>query len=620
MNKRQKLVQQRFLNDEEKVIKRLNTVYSKSLDDVKDKISKLEFDIDKMQVEYDWMDPNDPERAKLKSKIQSKIYQKNYQEQLHKQLDGILNQMQMQQYLTISDYLDGCYTDGFIGTIFDAHGQGVPIVTPIDQESVVRAVQLDSKISKGLYTRLGENVDLLKRKIVAQVSRGISTGMSYAQVAKGLTDYTRIGYNNAVRIARTEGHRIQTTAAMDAMEVAKDKGADVVKQWDATLDGRTRESHSQVDGEIRELDKPFSNGLKYPGDPSGGAAEVVNCRCAILQRARWALDDDELQTLKDRAAYFGLDKSTEFEEFKKKYLKAVETPEKTIYSADVFPEAFRKTKYGKNASQIFADTLSDADGLDPDIAKLYTHIGDLPNMPNGYAVSYTAKDHALGIRYDWLTGDITDCKLSIPKMEGLDLNGQKGVAFHEMGHLIDLGSGQGRKAMTKTHQKLTDTVKKVGESMSDEVKDLFDDFEAQIKTSASDISKKYSKIRSKLSGDYQTSRMTWKEYKKAWDATYREQEAEVDYTLRNLFGGGVNNLSDIYDALSAGRYQDSRKLSFGHGASYFRSEEHQNSEIFANYMSLSVTRPDLIEVLRRDKPELCEVLDEIIKEMAGKIK
>jgi hypothetical protein len=34
------------------------------------------------------------------------------------------------------------------------------------------------------------------------------------------------------------------------------------------------------------------------------------------------LDEDELQTLKDRAAYFELDKSKDFEDFKEKYLKA----------------------------------------------------------------------------------------------------------------------------------------------------------------------------------------------------------------------------------------------------------------------------------------------------------
>lgn len=52
------------------------------------------------------------------------------------------------------------------------------------------------------------------------------------------------------------------------------------------------------------------------GDP----AEDCNCWCCLLQRARWALDDEELQTLKDRAAYFDLDKTDEFEKYQRKYL------------------------------------------------------------------------------------------------------------------------------------------------------------------------------------------------------------------------------------------------------------------------------------------------------------
>ena len=129
----------------------------------------------------------------------------------------------------------------------------------------------------------------------------------------------------------------------------------MVKSWDAALDGRTRESHRRVDGEIRELDEKFSNGMMYPSDPAGGAAEVVNCRCALLQRAKWALDEDELQTLKERAAYYGLDKTNNFEDFKSKYLKAVEavsapkpaksfTPAKTVEEAEEYAKQFVKEK------------------------------------------------------------------------------------------------------------------------------------------------------------------------------------------------------------------------------------------------------------------------------------
>lgn len=324
MNKRQKLVQKQFLNNEEELIKKLEKVYSQSLTDINNKISKLTFTINDLKLEYSWLDDGDPEKARIKSMIQAKIYQKEYQEQLRKQVDGILKRMDVAEFVTISDYLDTCYSDAFIGTIFDAHGQGVPIMAPIDQEAMVRAVQLESKISKGLYTRLGEDVSRLKVMITSEVSRGISTGMTYKQVAKQLENQTKIGYNRAIRIARTEGHRIQCTATMDAMKSAKDIGADVIKQWDSTLDARTRDSHAKVDGEIRELDKRFSNGLMFPGDPGGRPEEVINCRCALLQRARWALDEGELQTLQDRAKYFGLDKSEEFDDFRKKYLKVTE--------------------------------------------------------------------------------------------------------------------------------------------------------------------------------------------------------------------------------------------------------------------------------------------------------
>lgn len=149
------------------------------------------------------------------------------------------------------------------------------------------------------------------------------TGTSFHQCAQLLDGASGIGYFNAMRIARTEGHRIQTTAQMDAMMDAKEKGCDIVKQWDAALDGRTRESHAMVDGEIREMDETFSNGLLFPGDPNGSAEEVIHCRCALLQRARWALDQAELDTLKERAEYFGLDKTKNFEDFKEKYLQAV---------------------------------------------------------------------------------------------------------------------------------------------------------------------------------------------------------------------------------------------------------------------------------------------------------
>lgn len=296
MNKRQKLVQQQFLDNEKGVIKRLNQVYSQSLKDVTAKSQKLYDEIEELTSVYDDVE-DEAEKAVLKSRIQSKVYQKKYQDGLKKQLDGILDKLKEEQFETVSEYLNKCYEDGFIGTLYDLQGQGIPLAFPLDQEAMVRAVQIDSKISSGLYNHLGENVDMLKKTITAQVSRGISSGMTFNQIARQLSMKMMGTYTNpkgsmayAKRIARTEGHRIQCQSTMDACHNAKDRGADVVKQWDSTLDGKTRSSHIMVDGEFKELDEKFSNGLMFPGDPSGGAHEVCNCRCALLQRARWAVE------------------------------------------------------------------------------------------------------------------------------------------------------------------------------------------------------------------------------------------------------------------------------------------------------------------------------------------
>ena len=334
MNKRQKIVQQAFLDNEEAIIKRLKQVYGQSLKDINAEAQKLHDEFEELKAEYDTVE-DEAEREILKSRMQSKVYQKQYQESLKKQVGDILDTMKEKEFTTVSDYLNKCYEEAFVGTMYDLQGQGIPLCFPLDQEAMVRAVQLDSKISQGLYSRLGEDVSLLKKKITAQVSRGISTGMSYQQVAQQLAGYTNIGFNNAVRIARTEGHRIQCQSGMDACYKAKEKGADVVKQWDSTLDVKTRSSHVDVDGEIKELNERFSNGLMFPGDPSGRPEEVINCRCALLQRARWAVGGSFTKMNNFSKQLETFEKPEDYAEFKKgffskenkKYMKFVEKME-----------------------------------------------------------------------------------------------------------------------------------------------------------------------------------------------------------------------------------------------------------------------------------------------------
>ena len=356
LNKRQKIVQQQFLDNEEAVINRLKQVYGQSLKDINIKSQELQNQIIGLQAALDTVEDAD-EKARLKSMIQSKVYQKQYQDALKKQVASILDNLHVEEFKTISEYLQKCYEDGFVGTMYDLQGQGIPLAMPLDQEAVVRAVQLDSPIKEGLYAHLGEDVKQLKKYITAEVSRGISTGMSWELIALQLSGKMMGTYQNpggslayAMRIARTEGHRIQVQGAMDACYKAKDVGADVVKQWDSTLDGRTRPSHQKVDGEIRELDEPFSNGLMFPGDPDGGAAEVVNCRCALFQRARWDLDTD-ITKMDNETGELVTIKAKDYDSFKKQYFEEAEKIQKSRITLTADKEQFERYRsvLGKNA-------------------------------------------------------------------------------------------------------------------------------------------------------------------------------------------------------------------------------------------------------------------------------
>lgn len=301
--------------------------------------------------------------------IQSIIYQKRYQEALKKQLDDVLDKLNTSQYDTISEYLNVCYETGYIGTMYDLKGQGIPITVPINQKKVVTAIQTDTKLSSRKYRgnplkgRLEEDVDRLKTVIRAELSRSVANGASWNEVAvkiaKGMNNPFDKAYRDALLIARTEGHRVQQTAQLEACQTAKDKGADVVKQWDATLDGKTRPAHREADGQIRELDEDFDvGGEKMKAPAVGGSAKnVCNCRCGLLQRARWALDEAELKTLQERAEFFGLDKSESFEDFKQKYLKLPEKADTIKLTPDALhPDTLAGVKRSAEMSHVDADS------------------------------------------------------------------------------------------------------------------------------------------------------------------------------------------------------------------------------------------------------------------------
>lgn len=110
---------------------------------------------------------------------------------------------------------------------------------------------------------------------------GVAEGASIDDLAKAVRSvFTDLSTWRAEAIARTE-----TVGGYNAASrtVAAASGVVAAREWLATSDTRTRDSHAELDGHrTAGLDDPYPNGLMHPGDPGGSPEETVNCRCVEL--------------------------------------------------------------------------------------------------------------------------------------------------------------------------------------------------------------------------------------------------------------------------------------------------------------------------------------------------
>jgi hypothetical protein len=128
--------------------------------------------------------------------------------------------------------------------------------------------------------------------IVAVVERGITEGRSIDDVrADTQVLLTASGTdrwpNRARTVARTETIGAVNAGVFRGAELDAEERGDVapVKVWISTDDSRTRPTHVEADKQRTLLRSPFQVGgarLLFPGDPTGPAQEVINCRCTIL--------------------------------------------------------------------------------------------------------------------------------------------------------------------------------------------------------------------------------------------------------------------------------------------------------------------------------------------------
>jgi len=176
----------------------------------------------------------------------------------------------------------------FSRRVLDAQRADCMVIERKDFADTVARLALRYIMLEGFRRKIVNISDTTRNQIIAQVQRGFDAGMGQEGVARFIADNVAgIARTRARVIARTETHGAANYGAYGA---AEETGLVLRKEWIAAEDERTRDDHADMDGTVIGKDDLFDFGgysLAYPGDPSGPAEGIINCRCAL----GWVVDD-----------------------------------------------------------------------------------------------------------------------------------------------------------------------------------------------------------------------------------------------------------------------------------------------------------------------------------------
>jgi len=125
-----------------------------------------------------------------------------------------------------------------------------------------------------------------KKHINSAITQGILQGETIDKIAQRLVaTVTDMSHTSAIRNARTMTTSAQNGGRIDSYKRAEGMGIKMLQVWMATLDGRTRHEHRQLDGQKRKVGEAFEvEGEKifFPGDPAAEPYLTYNCRCTLV--------------------------------------------------------------------------------------------------------------------------------------------------------------------------------------------------------------------------------------------------------------------------------------------------------------------------------------------------
>lgn len=251
----------------------------------------LDFLAEQTKVAVDILKTAKKSKAKLPS-------EKEYQKRLDKGLKKLESEYLKKFDEPLSSAVDLGY-DLQLNLIFDKPSRDA-LAAAKEKDKKNRSALLQSRNIE-TFENLNKTTTNLIMKII---TLGLKDNLSIDDVAKLIVD-TAIKTNpsRARTIARTETLTAVSIGQSSMMNQAGQAIKGLKKAWVTAQDEDVRDTHKSVNGEIRDYDQDFSNGLRYPRDTKGDAGETINCRCTLVTLPPEDLEEyrDELESLKETA-------------------------------------------------------------------------------------------------------------------------------------------------------------------------------------------------------------------------------------------------------------------------------------------------------------------------------
>jgi len=548
-------------------------------------------------------------------------------EQLQAQIYAKAKQIYPKEELANTMCYKGVINQSYYKTMYDTQmGTGYAFNFATIDNNMIDALLKDPWSGANYSQRIWGNTDILAESLSQILGGAMLSGQGIERTAKQIRDRFNVSEYYAERLIRTEtNHFNNEVDAMAYEEMGLDKYVFV-----ATLDSRTSEICQAMDNKVFKFSER-EEGVNYP-------PLHPNCR----SKTRGYLGEEEEKTLQRRArnpqtGKTELISNMSYKDWIRQYTQTnqdVQLPTKKVLdtpkSVTQQPKTTKNWVKTDNLPAWFKDYKGNTDEEGILLAEWLNKNGN-PNSTASKVYSKSIKDMGLAkgngkntfINYKDGKGSFSrgayNNEITAPRLTNKDNpTGSIQTMLHENWHAIDYNKGNNGSFLCNANEKLKDVIRSDKDVIGSDVSKLFEEFNKQCKEIHTKVSNDNNYLFEEINKKWSDGKYSsYRSYTSAWSKARSKIRQMIDYEERNLMGGGVNNLQDIYDSLSAGYYRDCGIVKYGHGRKYFLKGgiNARAEEIVANYGALSMTRPDLIAMLKADKPQLVEELEALMKSM-----